>query len=65
MLVGVSRKSFIGKLSGADSPAERVAGSLAANVLAYERGARVFRVHDVAEHRQALAVAGAVVGGES
>lgn len=65
VLVGVSRKSFIGKLSGADSPAERVAGSLAANVLAYERGARVFRVHDVAEHRQALAVAGAVVGGES
>lgn len=61
VLVGVSRKSFIGAVSGVDSPAQRVAGSLAANVLAYERGARLFRVHDVAEHRQALAVAGAVL----
>jgi dihydropteroate synthase len=42
--------------------ADRLAGTLASNVLAYERGASVFRVHDVAPVRDALAVAAATLG---
>lgn len=61
IMVGVSRKSFIGSVSGVDEPRLRVPGTIAANVLAYERGARVFRVHDVAEHAQALALAAHLV----
>ena len=60
LVVGVSRKSFIGRITGRDV-AERAAGTAAANVLAYERGARVFRVHDVAVTRDALAVATATL----
>jgi dihydropteroate synthase len=61
VVIGVSRKSFIHKLADVPDPHRRIPGTIAANVLAYERGARVFRVHDVAESRQALAVAAAVV----
>jgi dihydropteroate synthase len=61
VVIGVSRKSFIGKLTTAPDPRDRVPGTIAANVLAYERGARVFRVHDVAEARQALQVASATL----
>jgi dihydropteroate synthase len=43
-------------------PGERLAGTIATNVLAYERGARIFRVHDVAPVRDALAVAAATLG---
>ena len=60
LVVGVSRKSFIGRITGRDV-AERAVGTAAANVLAYERGARVFRVHDVAVTRDALAVATATL----
>ena len=45
----------------APDPHDRVPGTIAANVLAYERGARVFRVHDVAEAHQALRVASATL----
>lgn len=62
LMVGLSRKSFIGMISGAESEA-RLAGTLAANVLSYRQGARIFRVHDVAENRQALDVAAAIGGG--
>ncbi len=56
ILVGPSRKSFIGAVSGA--PAEkRLAGTVAACVTAVLNGARIVRVHDVAEVKQALAVA--------
>jgi dihydropteroate synthase len=55
VVVGTSRKSFIGRLTGRDVT-ERVFGTVAANVLAFERGARVFRVHDVAACADALAV---------
>ncbi|CAG0965718.1 dihydropteroate synthase [Phycisphaerales bacterium] len=60
---GVSRKSFVGRVSlGRDSaPAERLAGSLAMSVAHLAAGARVFRVHDVREHREALAAAWAVL----
>ncbi|WP_309233760.1 dihydropteroate synthase [Conexibacter sp. W3-3-2] len=61
VVVGTSRKSFLGRLTGRDEPARRVAATLATNVLAYERGASVFRVHDVAEHVDALTVAAATL----
>jgi dihydropteroate synthase len=71
LVVGTSRKSFIGRIL-ADAagetdpvePARRLAGTIATNVLAYERGARVFRVHDVAPVRDALALAAATLGGQ-
>lgn len=59
--VGASRKSFIGRITGREDPFERVPGTVAVNVLAYERGARVFRVHDVAPSYDALAMAAATV----
>ena len=52
--VGASRKSFIGHTLGQPSAADRLPGSLAAVAAAYHRGARAFRVHDVAETRQLL-----------
>jgi dihydropteroate synthase len=61
ILVGPSRKSFIGALLGVP-PEERVAGTLAACVAAYLEGARIFRVHDVGPVVQALAVAEAIAG---
>jgi dihydropteroate synthase len=61
VLIGVSRKSFIHRIADVPDPHDRAPGTIAANVLALERGARVFRVHDVAESRQALAVAAATL----
>jgi dihydropteroate synthase len=60
VVVGTSRKSFLGKLTGRDAP-DRVAGTVATNVLALERGATVFRVHDVRETVDALKVATATL----
>jgi dihydropteroate synthase len=60
VLVGVSRKSFLGKITGSEDPKSRLFGTVAANVLAYERGASVFRVHDVRANKEALAVAAAI-----
>ena len=59
VLVGPSRKSFIGVVSGAP-PRERLPGTIAACVVAYFEGARIFRVHDVEPVVQALAVAEAI-----
>jgi dihydropteroate synthase len=59
LLVGPSRKRFLGAATGRDV-AERDAATAAACALAYERGARIFRVHDVAASRDALAVAQAL-----
>jgi len=56
LVLGVSRKSFIGHLSGEDVPARRLAGSLAAGLSGVARGAAILRVHDVAQTRQALDV---------
>lgn len=56
VLVGVSRKSFIGKLSKGEAPKDRLPGSLAAGLAALDRGAQILRVHDVAETAQARAV---------
>ena len=62
VVVGTSRKSFLGKLTGR-STRERLPGTIATNVMAYERGASVFRVHEVAEVRDALSVAAATLEG--
>jgi dihydropteroate synthase len=60
VVVGVSRKRFVGELSGVREPAARVHGSVAAAIAAFERGAQILRVHDVAATRQALDVVDAV-----
>jgi len=59
VLVGPSRKSFLGELTGAP-PKERVPGTIAACLITYLQGARIFRVHDVAPVVQALAVTRAI-----
>jgi dihydropteroate synthase len=61
VLVGTSRKSFLGRLTGRSDAADRLAGTLATTVLARARGARGFRVHDVAAARDALLVADATL----
>lgn len=60
VLLGASRKRFIGTITGAERAKDRVFGTVATTVLGYERGATLFRVHDVAANREALAVARAV-----
>src|SRR3954452_345884 len=62
VVIGTSRKSFLGKLAGGRGEGERLPGTIVTNVLALERGAKVFRVHDVAEVVDSLAVAAATVG---
>jgi dihydropteroate synthase len=62
ILVGISRKSSLGKIMGDPSAKTgTAAASIGAAVLAYERGASIFRVHDVREHVEALSAAVAVV----
>ena len=61
LVVGVSRKGFLGRVTGRARPVDRAIATAAANVLAFERGARIFRVHDVAASRDALAVAAATL----
>jgi dihydropteroate synthase len=63
--VGVSRKSMIGQLTGRDDPRERVSGSVAAALVAVQRGALLVRVHDVAATVDALAVWQAVRAGDT
>jgi dihydropteroate synthase len=70
IVIGTSRKGFLGRIAaragGMADPldaGDRLAGTIASNVLAYERGASVFRVHDVAPVREALAVTAATLGG--
>jgi dihydropteroate synthase len=69
IVIGTSRKSFLGAIAarvhGLDQPpppSARLAATLASNVLALERGASVFRVHDVGPVREALALAAATLG---
>ncbi len=69
IVVGTSRKSFLGRIAadaaGSEQPVDashRLPGTIATNVLALERGASVFRVHDVAPLRDALAAAAATLG---
>ncbi len=62
VMVGASRKNFLGKLTGVAVPRDRVGASLAAHMYAAEHGAALLRVHDVEAHRQALALASALEG---
>ncbi|HSQ22698.1 MAG TPA: dihydropteroate synthase [Coriobacteriia bacterium] len=64
VLVGASRKRFIGEITGESEPTRRLGGSVAAALAAIARGASVVRVHDVAETLQALRVWQAI-GGET
>lgn len=61
VLVGISRKSMLGTLLGDVPPEQRVDASVAAAVLAYERGANILRVHDVKQTVDALKIAAAVI----
>jgi dihydropteroate synthase len=61
VLVGPSRKRFVGELSGGLPAEERLPGTLAACVAALAKGAHIFRVHDVVETRHALDVAHALL----
>jgi len=60
VLLGPSRKRFIGELSGGLPPEERLPGTIAACVVGWMKGARIFRVHDVRDVRRALDVAAAL-----
>ena len=64
LLAGLSRKSMLGAIAGRERPEQRVAASVAAAMLAADRGAAIIRVHDVAETRDALKVWLAVKGAE-
>jgi dihydropteroate synthase len=59
--LGASRKSFLGRLTGIEDPAARDHATAVTTALGYERGARVFRVHEVASSRAALRLAAAIV----
>ncbi|HEY5977642.1 MAG TPA: dihydropteroate synthase [Solirubrobacterales bacterium] len=61
LLVGTSRKSFIGKIDGSDAE-DRIGGTIASSIYAAAQGADVLRVHDVAEIAQAVKVAAAILG---
>ena len=60
IVIGTSRKSFLGRITGR-AVDDRLAATVATNVLAYERGARVFRVHDAGPIHDALMIAAATV----
>ena len=61
VVLGTSRKSFLGRITGRADPHERAVATAATSVLGLERGASVFRVHDVAATRDALLVADATL----
>jgi dihydropteroate synthase len=62
VVLGVSRKSMIARLSRGEPPDARLSGSLAAALFAVQQGVQILRVHDVAETRQALTLWGAIAG---
>ncbi|MDP9495905.1 MAG: dihydropteroate synthase [Actinomycetota bacterium] len=64
VVLGASRKSFLGRLTGIESPADRDGVTAVTTALGFERGARVFRVHDVFSSRAALTVAATIVNPE-
>jgi dihydropteroate synthase len=62
-MIGASRKSFIVRIAGAAPANRRIGGSLAAAMAALARGCQIVRVHDVAETRQAAALASRIAAG--
>jgi dihydropteroate synthase len=65
VMVGVSRKRFIGEITGVTEPASRTYGSIGAAVAALARGAQLFRVHDVRATREALDTAWAILSADA
>ncbi len=65
LLLGVSRKGFIGRLSGEKTPSARLPGSLAAMLQGLAQGVQIVRLHDVAESRQAVTIWHALITGGS
>lgn len=61
LLCAASRKSFIGHVAGVETPSQRIAGSVAVAVVSFMMGVRLFRVHDVRAHHEALLVAEAIM----
>jgi dihydropteroate synthase len=61
ILIGVSRKAMLGKLTGREKPEQRLAAGLAAQTVAVLRGARILRTHDVAAARDAARIADALI----
>lgn len=57
VLLGTSRKRFIGEITGLDIPEERMAGTCATTALGVHAGVKIFRVHDISENRQTADVA--------
>jgi dihydropteroate synthase len=64
VVLGVSRKAFIGKLTGTENPCDRVEGTIASSVIGIVRGAAILRVHDVKAVKRACLVADAVLRAE-
>ena len=64
VVLGASRKSFLGRLTGIESPMDRDGVTAVTTALGYERGARIFRVHDVLSSKAALLVAATIVNPE-
>jgi dihydropteroate synthase len=64
VVLGTSRKTFLGKVTGIDDAVARDGVTAVTTALGFERGARIFRVHDVASSRAALSLAAAIVDPE-
>jgi len=65
LVLGTSRKGFLGALTGIEEAAQRDLATAVTTALGFARGARVFRVHDVGSSRQALSVASAMVAAKA
>jgi dihydropteroate synthase len=63
-MVGASRKGFLSRVTGDDTRDGMDMATAVTTALAYDRGARLFRVHDVARSRDALMMAGAIVANQ-
>ncbi len=61
LMIGHSRKSFLGKITGISDPSARLASGTALTALARESGARLFRVHEATPHREALRMTEAIL----
>jgi dihydropteroate synthase len=64
VVLGTSRKTFLGAITGIEAPLGRDGATAVTTALGFERGARVFRVHEVPGSRVALSVAAAIVAGQ-
>jgi dihydropteroate synthase len=62
ILIGASRKRFIGQITGKETPAERIFGTAATTAIAITKGASIIRVHDVAETVDVVKVTNAICG---